>query len=258
MQLASNSTNSSPLDLWIPSSPNVKPQISDQVAGGYFKNFLNNAYEGSVELYYKKMNNQVDFVDHAQTLFNPLLEGQIRTGEAYSYGAEFFLRKQEGKFTGWITYTLSKTERKIEAINNGNAYPATYDRTHNLSIVTSYEISKRLNVSLNWVYYTGSAVTSPTGRLNYKGMVAPVYSDRNAARMPDYHRLDLSATLINKKKKPEQRFEGSWVFSVYNAYNRKNAFAINFRQKVDEPTKTEAVMTYLFPIIPAVTYNFKF
>jgi hypothetical protein len=257
LHLASNSTNASPIDIWIPSSPNVRPQIADQVAAGYFRNFRNNMFETSVELYYKEMQNQIDYVDHARILFNPLLEGQLRTGTATAYGAEFFIRKNTGKFTGWISYTLSRVKRTIPGINNGDPYPANYDRPHNFSLVLSYDHSKRLNFSTNWVYYTGAPITAPTGRFEYMGMVAPVFSDRNAARLPDYHRLDLSATL-NSKQKENKRFNSSWVFSIYNVYYRKNAFAINFQQNRDDPNKTEAVKIYFFAIVPAVAYNFNF
>jgi hypothetical protein len=257
VHLASNSTNASPIDVWIPSSPNVKPQIADQVAAGYFRNFHNNMFETSVELYYKEMQNQIDYVDHARILFNPLLEGELRSGKATAYGSEFFIRKNTGKLTGWISYTLSRVRRTIPEINRGEPYRANYDRPHNLSIVLSYDLNKRVNLSTNWVYYTGAPVTAPTGRFEYMGMVAPVFSDRNAARLPDYHRLDLSAT-INSKPKEGKRFEGTWVFSIYNAYYRKNAFTINFQQNKEDPTKTEAVKVYFFAIIPAVAYNFRF
>jgi hypothetical protein len=255
LHLASNSTNASPIDVWIPSSPNVKPQIADQVALGYFRNLRNNEYEVSVEGYYKKMQNQIDYADHARILFNPLLEGEIRTGNAEAYGLEFLIRKQEGKFNGWIAYTLSRVFRTIPAINDGKPYPATFDRPHNLSVVLSYDMNKRVNFATNWVYYTGAAITAPTGRFEYMGMVAPVYSDRNGARLPDYHRLDLSATINGN---PNKRYQGSWVFSVYNAYYRKNAFSILFRQNKDNPQTTEAVKLYFFAIVPSVTYNFKF
>ncbi len=257
IQLASNSTSASPLDIWFPSSPNVKPQIADQVAVGYFRNFKNNMFEASVETYYKKMSNAIDFKDHAVLLLNPHLEGELRFGNAYAYGAEFLLRKQKGKLTGWLSYTLARSEKEIEAINNGNRYPTKYDKTHDIAVVMAYEISKRWEASVNWVYSTGSAVTMPTGRMEYMGMIIPVYSDRNAERLPAYHRLDLAVTLKGKEKEGK-RFTGDWVFSVYNAYNKANAFSINFRQSETDPNVTQAEMMYLFGIVPAVTYNFRF
>jgi hypothetical protein len=258
VHLASNSTSASPLDIWFPSSPNVKPQTADQVALGYFRNFKDNAYEASVELYYKKMDNAIDFKDHAQLLLNPYLEGELRFGDAYAYGAEFLVKKQEGRFTGWISYTLARTEKEISAINNGNRYPAKYDKTHDIAIIGSYDLSDRVSLSANWIFATGSAVTMPTGRFEYFGTVVPVYSDRNAERLPSYHRLDLAVTVKGKKKKEDQRLTGDWVFSVYNAYNRHNAFSINFKESPDNPAVTIAEKTYLFGIIPAITYNFKF
>jgi hypothetical protein len=256
LHLASNSTNSAPIDIWIPSDPVIKPQIADQVALGYFRNFKNNMFETSAEVYYKWMKNQIDFKDNAQILFNRLLDGEVRPGDGVSYGLELFLKKQKGDFTGWISYTLSKTTRTTPGINNGNTYLAPYDRRHNLSIVLSYDITEKLNASVNWVYYTGLPITTPIARYEYNGMIVPLYSGRNEERMPAYHRLDLSVTYDFKK--PGRKFNSSVNFSVYNAYYRKNAFSINFEPREDDPNKTQAVMTYLFGIIPAITYNFNF
>ncbi|MGD1845583.1 MAG: carboxypeptidase-like regulatory domain-containing protein [Salibacteraceae bacterium] len=257
VHLASNSTSSSPLDVWIPSTPNVKPQLADQVAVGYFRNFRQNMFEASAEVYYKDMQNVVDFKDHAQLLLNPRLEGELRTGRAWAYGLEMLVRKNKGDFTGWVSYTLSRARRKIDGINEGRAYFAKYDKTHDVSVVGSYQLNERWNFAANWVFSTGSAVTLPTGRFEYGGIIAPVYSDRNGSRLPSYHRLDLAVTLKSKPKE-NRRWNGEWVFSVYNAYFRKNVFAINFRQDEDNPTQTYAEKLYLFPIIPAVTYNFNF
>lgn len=257
LHLASNSTSSSPLDVWIPSTPNVEPQLADQVAMGYFRNFKQNMFEASAEVYYKDMQNVVDFKDHAQLLLNPRLEGELRAGKAWAYGLELLVRKNKGDFSGWISYTLSRAERKINGINENRTYFAKYDKTHDLAVVASYKVNERWNVGANWVYSTGSAVTMPTGRFEYGGIIAPVYSDRNGSRLPAYHRLDLAVTLQGKNN-PSRKWQGEWVFSVYNAYFRKNVFAINFRQEEDDPNKTYAEKLYLFPIIPAVTYNFKF
>ncbi len=255
LQLASNSTSSSPLDIWFPASPNVKPQRADQWAMGYFRNFQDNAIETSVEVYYKNMHDQIDFRDHAELLLNPELEGELRTGKGRAYGMELLVKKQKGKLTGWIGYTLSRTEKKIETINNDNWYPAKYDKTHDLSIVASYELNDRWDFGMTWIYGTGSAVTMPTGRFEYAGMIAPVYSDRNDRRLPAYHRMDFSATLHPKKVR---KISGDWVFSIFNGYNRKNAFSILFSEDPDNANVTRAQKTYLFPIIPSVTKNFKF
>lgn len=257
IQLASNSTVGTPLDIWLPASPNIKPQIGDQFALGYFRNFKKNMFETSLEVYYKDLKNQIDFRDHAQLLMNPKIEGELRFGKAKAFGAEVLIRKQEGKFTGWIAYTYSRIRRTFDHINNGNPYSAPYERPNNLSIVLNYDISKRINVSATWVYASGSPITFPTGRFVYGNIVAPVYSDRNSFRIPDYHRLDLGVT-IEGKEKPNRRYHGSWTISVYNAYNRHNTYSISLKQNPDNPTETQAWRTYLFPIIPAVTYNFKF
>ncbi len=256
IQLASNSTSSSPLDVWFSSSPNVKPQIADQVALGYFRNFYNNQIETSAEVYYKKMQNTIDFKDHAQLLLNPYLEGELRVGKSYSYGLELMAKKTKGKWTGWLSYTYSRVFKDIPLINNGEKYPAKYDQPHNVSFVTSYDISKRLSVSLNWVYNTGRAVSMPVGKYEFQGQTVPIYSKKNAARLPDYHRMDLSATLQSKKNAKRKKYKSEWVFSIYNVYNRANAYSLTFTK--DENGQPQADMLYLFKIIPSVTYNFKF
>jgi hypothetical protein len=264
---ANNSTSSSPLSIWFPSSRLVQPQLADQVALGYFRNFKDNTFETSLEIYYKKMDNAIDFRDHAELLLNKYLEGELRFGDAYSYGAELLLKKQKGQFTGWIGYTYSETKREVPEINNGDAYYAPYDRTHDISVVASYDLNERINISSNWVFATGQAITVPTGRFEYKGNVVPVFSDRNAERMPAFHRFDLSVTLYGKKwdEKPPKKngkerwkYESNWNFSVYNVYRRQNAFSIVFRQNEDQPEVTEAHMIYFFEIIPSISYNFKF
>jgi len=257
LHLASNSTGGAPLDIWIPSTPNVKPQVVDQIAGGYFHNFFDNKLETSVELFYKDYQNQIDFKDNAQLLLNPLLEGEIRQGDARSYGAEFYIRKAKGQWTGWISYTFSRAFRTIAGISNGNEYRANYDRPHNLAIVSNYELNKQINFGASWVLITGQPITIPTGKFTYQGAFAPVYTERNEARMPMTHRLDLSMTIDVKKKKEDQRWENSWSFSVYNVYWRKNPFAINFVYNEDIG-QFEAQRTYLFGTIPSVTWNFKF
>lgn len=257
IQLASNSTSALPTDIWIPSSPWIKPQIADQIAAGYFRNFKNNRFEASAEVYVKSMQNQVDFRDNAQVFFNERIEAELRTGIGRAYGAEWMVKKQQGKTTGWISYTLSRTERKIQGLNANNWFPARYDRTHSANLILTHEVSKRLSFSFAWVYATGNAVTFPAARYEYNGQIVPLYTDRNGFRMPAYHRGDLSATL-NSKQKEKRKWNSNWNFSVYNFYMRKNAFSIYFRPNKDNPQKTEAVMVYLFGIIPSVTYNFNF
>lgn len=257
LHLAQNSTAGTPLDIWFPSSPNVKPQISDQFALGYFRNFDDNTWELSVEGYYKGMQNSIDFKDHAMLLLNRELEGELRFGKSWAYGAEFLVRKVKGDLTGWIGYTISKAERQIPEINDGNPYPAPFDKPHDLSVVANYELSQRISLGANWVYSTGRPVTFPVGRAVWGNKIVPIYSDRNAYRMPDYHRLDLSVTL---RQRPEtnRKWQGEWNLSVYNAYARKNAWTINFVQEPDDPYTTYAEATYLFSIIPSLSYNFRF
>jgi len=257
IHLASNSTAGSPLDIWVPSSPNIDPQTADQFAIGYFRNFYEDALETSIEAYYKNMDNQIDFRDHAELLLNPEIEGEFRTGYAWSYGLEFLIRKQTGKFTGWISYTLSKAERKIPEINQGKVYPASYDKPHNIAIVASYDFSERLNAAANWVYSTGNPVTFPVGRYEYGNMIVPIYSDRNDYRLPDYHRLDLSVTYkfgVDKTRGLKSELN----LSIYNVYNRKNTWMLFFSQDDEDPNITIAEKVYLFPILPSVTYNFYF
>lgn len=257
LQLAQNSTVGTPLDIWFPSSPNVKPQIADQVALGYFRNFRHNTIETSVEGYYKWMRNVVDFKDWAQLLLNTKLEGEIRTGQAYSYGLEFLVRLNEEKLNGWVSYTWSRTFRDIAEINGGDPYPAPYDKPHNLSIVLNYNIHPRWSISANWVYATGAPVTFPTGRAEIGGKIVPIYSDRNQYRYQDYHRLDMSVIFYSKPV-PGRKFNWDLNFSVYNAYNRHNTWTVNFYQDDDNPNVTKAEKVYLFGIIPSITFNFHF
>jgi len=257
LQLAQNSTAGTPLDIWFPASPNIKPQIADQAALGYFRNFLRNTIETSVEVYYKHMNHVIDFKDFAELLLNDKLEGEVREGIGWSYGAEFLVRINEKKWGGWVSYTLSKSMREIPEINNGNPYPAPYDKPHNLAIVGNYQFLPRWSVSANWVYATGNPVTFPTGRAEIGGKVVPIYSDRNAYRYQDYHRLDMSITFYSKVKEGK-RFKWDINASVYNVYNRHNTWSINFVQDSEDPNVTYAEKIYLFGIVPSVTFNFHF
>jgi hypothetical protein len=255
LHLISNSNAGTPTDLWIPSSKNVKPEIADQFAVGYFRNIKDNEYEFNVEAYYKSMDNQIDYRDGASTRANDKIEGELLFGKGRAYGIEFLLRKKQGRLTGWVGYTLSRTEKQIEGINNGNWYAARQDRTHDISVVAMYDLSKKVNISATWVYNTGNAITFPNGKYDIADKVNFLYTERNSYRMPDYHRLDIGLTWIRKKT---EKFESSWNFSLYNAYGRENAYTITFRQNADDASKTEAVRTALFRFVPAVTYNFKF
>lgn len=257
MQLASNSSAGTPLDIWFPASPNIRPQLSDQFSAGYFKNFLDNKLETSFELYYKEMERSIDFAEHAQLILNRYLEGEIRTGRALSYGAEAFIRYTDQRFSGWISYTYSKTTRYFDEINNGNPYPAPYDKPHDLALVGSYDLTKRISASATWIYSTGLPFTLPTGRYKIQGNIIPLYTGRNQYRLDDYHRLDLAIT-IKEKARAKKPWSGEWNFSVYNAYARKNPWTLNFVQDSEDPNRTYAEMTYLFSIIPAITYNFNF
>jgi len=269
VHLLSNSTSGSPTDIWLPSSNNIKPQISDQVTLGYFRNFKKNAYEFSAEAYYKTLDNMIDYRTGAQTNFNDFVEGDLVYGIGRAYGVELLLRKKKGKLTGWLGYTLSKSERQFDQIDNGAWFSARQDRTHDASVVLMYDFSERLKGSASWVYYTGDAATFPSGKYEIDGAVYNLYTERNGYRFPDYHRLDLGLTLYGKKyktilnedgeeEKVEKRFQGNWNFSVYNAYSRENAWTITFQDSQDNPGTTEAVQTTLFKIIPSITYNFTF
>lgn len=255
LHLISNSTSGNPTDLWIPSSNNVKPEIADQVSLGYYRNFDDNLYEFSAEIYYKALQNQIDYKNGAELNFNENVESQIIFGTGRAYGLELFLKKKYGKFNGWISYDLSRTERKFDAINNGIYYPARQDRTHDISIVGIYDLNKHWTFSATWVYNTGNAVTFPSGKYQIDGKTVMLYSERNANRMPAYHRLDLGATWIVKKT---PKFESSWSFSLYNAYGHENAYTITFQNNALDPTKTDAIQTTLFKFVPSFSYNFKF
>ncbi len=255
LHLLSNSTTTTPTDLWLPSSNNVKPQIADQVSAGYFRNFKDNEFESSVEIYYKDLKNQIDYRNGAELVFNSTVEAELVFGRGWAYGAEFFFKRNFGRLNGWVSYTWSRTMRQFDEINNGNAYSARQDRIHDLSLVGMYDITKKLNFSATWVYYTGNAVTFPSGKYVVDGQTVAYYTERNGYRMPPYHRLDLALTWQRKKT---EKFESSWNFSVYNAYGRENAYFIQFRQNEDDPTITEAVQFAIFKAIPSVSYKFKF
>ncbi|MBD1421923.1 TonB-dependent receptor [Sphingobacterium chuzhouense] len=251
-----NTTASLPTDQYVVSSLNIKPQIADQVAVGYFRNFKDNRYEFSLETYYKYMDNQIDFRNGADLQANQYLEGDLLYGIGRSYGIEAYLRKSTGKLHGWISYTLARSERKFDEIDNGQWFRARQDRTHDVSVVSMYELSKKWTLGATFVYHTGNAVTFPSGKYEVDGKTMFYYTERNGYRMPNYHRLDLSATY--EPVLSDKRFRSSWTFGVYNAYNRKNAYIIDFRENKNNTNITEAYKIALFGIIPSVTWNFKF
>jgi hypothetical protein len=255
LHLLSNSTSNQPNDTWLPSTTHIKPLIVNQISAGYFKNFFNNKIEFSAEAYYKTLDNVVDYEDGADLALNEDIEAYILSGEGRSYGLELYLSKKTGLFSGWISYTLSKSENKIDGINNNSWYNSRYDKIHNISIVGSYNFNSRTSISATWTYSTGNAVTFPSGKYSFDGKFVPYYSERNAYRMPDSHRLDLNLHLEGKEGK---KFSSSWDFSIYNAYNRYNAYTITFRENEDEPGVMEAVRTSLFGIVPSITWNFNF
>lgn len=267
LHLVSNTTNSLPLDIWKMSDEYIKPAIADQVSLGYFRNIMDNKIELSAELYYKEIQNILDYKDGADLLLNRTLETDLLQGEARAYGLELMARKQQGRFTGWLSYTLSRTERKIEGssaeetINFGDWYLSNYDKPHDITFVGTYDVTKRLNVGLSFVYSTGRPISIPEGSytlLNDLNVPLANYSDRNNGRISDYHRLDLSATLEGKHKKGRQ-WEGSWTFSIYNVYARKNAYSWSFQEDEDNPTQLRVrKLSILGIVLPAVTYNFKF
>lgn len=269
LHLLSNTAASSPLDVWTLSSSNIKPELADQVALGWFRNFKDNMYEASVEVYYKKLHNQLDYVVGSDLLLNQFVEGDLLTGKGRAYGAEFYLKKNKGRLTGWVSYTLSKTERQVDGVNNGSWFNARFDKPHNFTSVAIYELNKRLTLSSNFTIASGTPATFPTNGYSWGGYsLGNNYNNaRNNSRIPAYHRLDLAATL-KARKKLFGIGEGEWVFSIYNVYNRRNAFSVYTRQNEDKPTvseqaqnllRTQAVRySVIGSLIPSVTYNFKF
>jgi hypothetical protein len=255
MHQITTSTGSNPLDKWASTSNIIQPQISNQYSIGYYANILRNNYEFTAEAYYKDMEHILDFRNGADVFLNETVESQLLFGKGRAYGVEFMLKKKTGKLTGWISYTLSKSERKINGINNNQWYNATQDRTHDIAIVGIYQVNKKWTLSGNFVFYTGNAVTFPSGKYQVNGQTAYYYNSRNADRMPNYHRLDFGATMQLKKTK---KWTKELVFSLYNVYGRENAYTINFKDNKDNPNITEIVQTSLFRWVPSVSYNFKF
>ena len=263
LQLVSNTASPTPLDVWTPSDSFIKPQIADQVAIGYFTNFSENKYSLEIESYYKKIQNRIDYIDGADLIANNALEQVILNGRMRAYGLEIMLKKNEGRFNGWISYTLSRSEQQTPGrtiletgINNGEWYKSAFDKTHNLAITSAYELNKKWSFGANFALQSGQPVTFPNGQYQYLGITVPSYGLRNENRLPAYHHLDISATL-SPSKNSSRSTKSEWVFSIYNLYNRKNAAAINFRQN-SETGNNEAIKTSIFGIVPAISYNFKF
>lgn len=269
IHLISNTTSPTPVDIYRPAGKYIKPATVNQVATGYFQNFEQNTYEASLEAYFKSFNNIVDYRNGADLIFNEGIETELLRGVARSYGLEFFLRKNKGKFTGWISYTLSKTENRVAetrenlAINSGEWYPANYDKRHDLSVTLNYQITDKWSVGTNFLYQTGRPVTPPEGRFEYDGISVPIYRSRNSYRIPDYHRLDLSAN-YTPKADTSKWVNSSWSFGFYNVYARRNAYSIFFEQEPATPQNTNtfntrAIRLSLFgTIVPFVTWNFQF
>lgn len=255
MHLLTYVAQGTPFDRWTSSSNNVKPQIADQYTLGYFRNFFNNTYELSAEVYYKNMKNQIDFKDNADIQTSDVIETELLYGKGRAYGLELMFKKRTGRLNGWISYTLSKSEKQIDGINNNRWYDAFQDRTHDISIVAMYELNRRWNLSATWVYYTGNAITYPSGKYQIDGKDIMYYAERNGYRTPAYHRLDIGATYLLKKT---SRYESELAFGLYNAYGRRNAYIIEFRTNDDDPTKTSAYRYALFTYIPSISWNFKF
>ena len=263
IHLLSNTTSVTPLDVWTPSGKYIEPQISDQYALGYFKNFKDNTYSLEVEAYYKTTDNRIDYIDGSNLIGQNTIETEILNGESRAYGFEILLRKSKGNFTGWLAYTLSKSEQLTPGgasggpgLNDGNWYNSYYDRTHDISLTGSYKLNKKWSFGSNLVFQTGRPVTYPNGQYQYEDLSIASYSNRNQDRLPTYHRLDIQATYIPNRK-PNNKWKGEWVFGIYNVYNRKNAASISFGQN-RETGANEATRTAIFGIVPSVSYNFKF
>lgn len=263
IHLLSNTLSVTPLDVWTPSGNFIKPQLSDQYAIGYFRNFKDKTYSLEIETYYKTVANRIDYVDGSDLIGQNTIETEILNGELRAYGLEFLFRKTKGDFTGWLAYTISKAEQRTPGgaaggpgINNGNWYYAAQDRTHDVSITGSYKLNDKWNFGTNLIYQTGRPVTYPDSQYTYEGLNIANFSDRNASRLTDYHRIDVSAT-YKPNRKPDKRWKGEWVFGIYNIYNRRNAASISFGQN-RETGANEATRTAIFGAVPSVSYNFKF
>jgi hypothetical protein len=275
IHLISNTTASTPIDIWQPSTNNVKPEVGDQVALGYFRNFDENQYETSIEVYYKWTDNQVEYIDGADLFMNQYLESQLLSGIGRAYGVELYAKKNTGRFTGWVSYTLGKSELKVDGINygtdeenkKGDWYPTRFDQRHNLKVAAFYDVNKRITLSANFTYISGTPTTYPTDRITQQGYVIPYTSGskRNNVRIPDYHRLDVSVIFNNIwRGRKGRKGEDNLVVAFYNVYARQNPFSIYFsqgtdRQALDKPITTSSTqLSIIGTIIPSISYNFKF
>ncbi|WP_231555153.1 TonB-dependent receptor [Cellulophaga sp. Hel_I_12] len=271
LHLLSNTNSPTPLDVWTPSGPFIKPQLLDQFALGYFKNLKNDEFSIETEVFYKDIQNRIDYIDGANLIANDAIEQVILNGQARAYGVEFLFRKNQGKFQGWLAYTLSKSEQRTpgrtatatngiseieNGINGGQWYNTPFDKTHDFSLFGSYDLNKKWSFNSNFIFQTGQPTNFPIGQFEFQGLTVPYFGARNSERLPSYHRLDVSATLTPKKNL-NRKIKGEWVFSIYNLYNRKNAASINFSRN-NEINQNEATRTAIFGVIPSVTYNFKF
>jgi len=263
LHLISNTSSPTPLDVWAPSDQFLKPQVLDQYAFGYFRNFRNDAYSLETEVFYKTMKNRVDYIDGADLIANDAIEQVVLSGKARAFGLEILFRKNTGKLNGWVSYTLSRSEQQTPGrnalepgINNGQWYKTGYDKLHNLAVTASYELTKKWMFGANFALQSGQPVTYPNGYYEYQGIKIPSYGLRNENRLPAYHHLDVSATYVPKPER-KKGWQSEWVFSIYNLYNRMNSASISFRQNEDTGAN-EAVRLSIFGVIPSVTYNFKF
>jgi hypothetical protein len=263
LQLISNTASPTPLDVWTPSDTYIKPQIADQTAIGYFNNFAANKYTLEVESFYKKIQNRMDYIDGADLVANEAIEQVVLNGEMRSYGLEVLLRKNTGKFNGWIAYTISKSQQRTPGrtadeigINNGEWYRSAYDKLHNIAVTANYTLSEKWNFGGNFTLQSGQPTNFPNGQYVYQGITIPSYGERNKNSLPIYHHLDVSATYTPKPQK-KKGWQGEWVFSIYNVYNRQNAASISFRENADTGAN-EAVKLSIFGAVPSVSYNFKF
>ena len=263
LQLISNTASPTPLDVWTPSDRYIKPQLLDQVAVGYFQNLKEDEYSIETEAFFRKVKNRIDYIDGADLIANEAIEQVILNGEMPSYGLELLVSNNTGKLTGWVSYTLSKSEQRTPGrnaletgINDGQWYRSGYDKLHNLSVTAAYTWNPKWSFSGNFVLQSGQPVTYPEGQYQYQGVTIPIYGARNADRLPAYHHLDVAATYTPKPDK-KKGWQGEWVFSIYNLYSRKNAASISFRQN-ETTGSNEAIRLSIFGIVPSVTYNFKF
>lgn len=263
LHLISNTQSPTPLDVWAPSDQYLKPQLLDQFALGYFQNFKNDSYTLEVETFFKKIKNRVDYIDGANLIANEAIEQVVLNGKARAYGLEVLFRKNEGRTTGWISYTLSKTEQQVPGrtaeetgINNGRWYKTGFDKTHNLAVIGNYKLNEKWRFGCNFILQTGQPVTFPNGQYVYEDITVPSFTNRNEENLPAYHRLDVSATMTPRKNKG-RKWQSEWVFGIYNIYNRQNAASITFRQN-DETAANEAVRLTIFGFVPSATYNIKF